>query len=1000
MIKFIKRDDISSTPFVVSKKWRIPGFKHNFLLSDTGFTTSSIGNSTIVGINYTDFKEGSIPSNFSTGSFNYYDLSYTETSRSLRNYFTPYDFYGYSSVNSSSVEDFNLVLLDSQNNFAKIEEGVKVEKYLPFIPESSSKNPNGSYKRLIYDQLDNLYFSKTFDAMGLSDSNDYFSSKCYRYVGQSLKCVTIPKKYLGDSIKQGSVLIKDSSFEDFVDIIDDGDGNLVTSGSVFESVITNETESFQPNIGYSVAISEEYAAIGCPSNRSNLIKTGSVKILKKDRLISNDYEFERNLSLITESLQSVGGNISTISQSSFGCSVSLYENLLVVGTRDMIFISASQQKSSSAFLSIYNLDTTSSVPIQTITHSLLNNDMSQSFAWATSMNQNYLVVGSPFSSTHGKKGSVYLYKSGSNGFSYEGYLTGSDANDVFFGAALEIDKQFNKIVVGNKSLNNTSSKVYLFESSSTGWSETKTFTPTKGEENLFFLNSLPYYNQNNTMDGFGNSVSIFCEDESNIKVAIGCPYDRNIIDFSGSSCSRNGAVYIFEKQTCYLNTLTQSHWNETRIFGDGDAFLSNRFGHAVSLTNTGLIVSSPKFISEHSSSHIIKTLHQSPIDEEYKDYDHIGMLYVYTSSLSSSWDVLGKYKPKKLTNRPHAFFGFSVNAWENKIVTGDPVVFLDTSIDSVNYIYDGQNVSSSIYGNFHILDIEELKQRHHVGNVFYNTGKIIITNESRRFRDIFENPYNDSFTYDLQFSNLERFFEKEIICTILPGEFNFSSNPTSYEYTQSVLDLNKNGKFDFVDCDNILRSIYRKHHSSETWWKMFSIENPNSESEKIESSIFYYHLSSSFERDSSISLIESKLSDAEYSSICNAVLDYVDFNGDGAVDERDIKILWKYFINRLTPVDISSNINNRTISRSSRKSYQEIVDYLDSMCVRNPTKYIKSEFLSDRSLDTFSTGSRIAPYITTIGLYDGLDLIGVAKLGTPIKNEGYFPLNFSVRFDI
>ena len=46
------------------------------------------------------------------------------------------------------------------------------------------------------------------------------------------------------------------------------------------------------------------------------------------------------------------------------------------------------------------------------------------------------------------------------------------------------------------------------------------------------------------------------------------------------------------------------------------------------------------------------------------------------------------------------------------------------------------------------------------------------------------------------------------------------------------------------------------------------------------------------------------------------------------------------------------------------------------------------------------TASFLAPYITTIGLYNQADLVAVAKLGTPIKNEGYFPLNFIVRFDI
>lgn len=46
------------------------------------------------------------------------------------------------------------------------------------------------------------------------------------------------------------------------------------------------------------------------------------------------------------------------------------------------------------------------------------------------------------------------------------------------------------------------------------------------------------------------------------------------------------------------------------------------------------------------------------------------------------------------------------------------------------------------------------------------------------------------------------------------------------------------------------------------------------------------------------------------------------------------------------------------------------------------------------------TGSYLAPYITTIGLYDeAMDMIAVAKLGTPIKSLPDFPVNFIVRID-
>jgi hypothetical protein len=47
-----------------------------------------------------------------------------------------------------------------------------------------------------------------------------------------------------------------------------------------------------------------------------------------------------------------------------------------------------------------------------------------------------------------------------------------------------------------------------------------------------------------------------------------------------------------------------------------------------------------------------------------------------------------------------------------------------------------------------------------------------------------------------------------------------------------------------------------------------------------------------------------------------------------------------------------------------------------------------------------SVGSFLAPFITTIGLYDdNMDLVAVAKLPQPIKSEPDIPVNFIVRFD-
>lgn len=54
----------------------------------------------------------------------------------------------------------------------------------------------------------------------------------------------------------------------------------------------------------------------------------------------------------------------------------------------------------------------------------------------------------------------------------------------------------------------------------------------------------------------------------------------------------------------------------------------------------------------------------------------------------------------------------------------------------------------------------------------------------------------------------------------------------------------------------------------------------------------------------------------------------------------------------------------------------------------------------DLSGSVDSTGSFLAPFITTIGLYDdNCQLVAVAKLPQPIKSEPDIPVNFIIRFD-
>ena len=78
----------------------------------------------------------------------------------------------------------------------------------------------------------------------------------------------------------------------------------------------------------------------------------------------------------------------------------------------------------------------------------------------------------------------------------------------------------------------------------------------------------------------------------------------------------------------------------------------------------------------------------------------------------------------------------------------------------------------------------------------------------------------------------------------------------------------------------------------------------------------------------------------------------------------------------------------------------DTLDYRFTSSVSSSTHFAGFEHYDlSGSIDT--TGSFLAPFITTIGLYDDeMDLVAVAKLPQPIKSEPDIPVNFIVRFDL
>lgn len=109
--------------------------------------------------------------------------------------------------------------------------------------------------------------------------------------------------------------------------------------------------------------------------------------------------------------------------------------------------------------------------------------------------------------------------------------------------------------------------------------------------------------------------------------------------------------------------------------------------------------------------------------------------------------------------------------------------------------------------------------------------------------------------------------------------------------------------------------------------------------------------------------------------------------------------------------EVGGEVVQVIINRPGSLPYQN--DFITSSYYKPGAKYVRNSqypFESSGSVYSFDdyfysssidpTGSYLAPYVTSIGLYDNENnLVAVAKLPRPVKSLPDYPLNFLVRFD-
>jgi hypothetical protein len=626
--------------------------------------------------------------------------------------------------------------------------------------------------------------------------------------------------------------------------------------------------------------------------------------------------------------------------------------------------------------------------------------ITSSFGYSVSLNDEWLAVGSPLES--GSMGAVFMFrKLDENNLSWSFFQTLPLPSDIDvdddFGASIGMNKASSSfswsMVVG--SLKSSESRAYIYEFDGTEWNNTFTLYPDSGS-----IYPLPFYptfpivlNYPNVNDSFGHSVSMYGN-----TVMVGAPTDRTIQEYENDSLSyTQGSVYFFER----CANANYGYYLARKSYGNEKIINNNMLGWSVSVYDQYAVAGVPKINALSSSICYLRgSLFQKWFCGDSPDALLNGQFILYNKNTGSipdttniDWDISNIYQVKKQFLSPYRVYGWDANISNQFIIIGSPML-----ISGSNTIMDlspftgsftgSVDVIGDLSGKSYIYNLKNLRPNFYVGNVFYRNGKMVIMTSGSNFEGLQLSNTVNEYDYDIEFTSSQTIFEKQVVCPVDIGEFNVSTNPTAIIFPNAEFDINQNGKFDFQDADVLLRYMAYKNTEvtgqPNTDWSSSIVDTTTNEEPAV------------FKMYSSFWVGTDNLFASSYSTINNTMYGDLDFNNDNKIDNNDMYILWKYFIYRLT----QKNYNLYITPNSQNKFLANILDYMNSKTLRGQPPMINPTFLEYESLvKQDPTGSYLAPTVTSIGLYDGCDLVAIAKLGSPIKITPDFPINFVVKID-
>ena len=153
------------------------------------------------------------------------------------------DFIDYSITGSPFVNSTCSIALEQQSNDLIIyQEGQTGSGH--FLPNSEPTNRDGSYKRLVHNQIETTFYNNYGNPLKIwgAEFIDFPLGQTFRNISDFIRVFTIPQDVFGERVLENTITFQDNTLDDNVTIFDDGFQNLIAGTNLFSKV--QEVRSF------------------------------------------------------------------------------------------------------------------------------------------------------------------------------------------------------------------------------------------------------------------------------------------------------------------------------------------------------------------------------------------------------------------------------------------------------------------------------------------------------------------------------------------------------------------------------------------------------------------------------------------------------------------------------------------------------------------------------------------------------------------------------------